>query len=199
MNENKDILLDIRDLSVQFNTDSGVVKAVNHLYLRLERGRSLGFVGETGAGKTTTALSILQLVQTPPGEITSGEILFNGQDVRRMTDAEKRRLRGGDVSMIFQDPMTSLNPIMTVEEQITEMVQLQKTKKEFKGHLTLVVFPFLKMSRKSPEHFVMIRPRPTIKADRANPIRFFPEGDDTVLFTEPLFSATYIHQRLLIF
>ena len=124
MNENKDLLLDIRDLSVQFNTDSGVVKAVNHLNMRLERGKSLGFVGETGAGKTTTALSILQLVQTPPGEITSGEILFNGQDVRKMTDAEKRRLRGGDVSMIFQDPMTSLNPIMTVEEQITEMVQL---------------------------------------------------------------------------
>ena len=121
MSENKDILLDIRDLSVQFNTDSGVVKAVNHLNMQLERGKSLGFVGETGAGKTTTALSILQLVQTPPGEITSGEILFNGQDVRKMTDAEKRRLRGGDVSMIFQDPMTSLNPIMTVEEQITEM------------------------------------------------------------------------------
>ncbi|MBO5493766.1 MAG: ABC transporter ATP-binding protein [Pyramidobacter sp.] len=124
MSENKDILLDIRDLSVQFNTDSGVVKAVNHLNMQLERGKSLGFVGETGAGKTTTALSILQLVQTPPGEITGGEILFNGQDVRKMTDAEKRRLRGGDVSMIFQDPMTSLNPIMTVEDQITEMVQL---------------------------------------------------------------------------
>ena len=124
MSENKDILLDIRDLSVQFNTDSGVVKAVNHLNMHLERGKSLGFVGETGAGKTTTALSILQLVQTTPGEITGGEILFNGQDVRKMTDAEKRRLRGGDVSMIFQDPMTSLNPIMTVEDQITEMVQL---------------------------------------------------------------------------
>ncbi|MBP3836097.1 MAG: ATP-binding cassette domain-containing protein, partial [Pyramidobacter sp.] len=86
MSENKDILLDIRDLSVQFNTDSGVVKAVNHLNMHLERGKSLGFVGETGAGKTTTALSILQLVQTPPGEITGGEILFNGTDVRRMTD-----------------------------------------------------------------------------------------------------------------
>ena len=124
MSENKDILLDIKDLSVQFNTDSGVVKAVNHLNLQLERGKSLGFVGETGAGKTTTALSILQLIQTPPGEITSGEILFNGVDVRRMTEAEKRRLRGGDISMIFQDPMTSLNPIMTVEEQIMEMVSL---------------------------------------------------------------------------
>ncbi len=124
MPENKDILLDIRDLSVQFNTDSGVVKAVNNLNMRLERGKSLGFVGETGAGKTTTALSILQLVQSPPGEITSGEILFNGADVRGMTEAEKRRLRGGDVSMIFQDPMTSLNPIITVGDQIAEMVQL---------------------------------------------------------------------------
>lgn len=124
MTENKDTLLDIRDLSVQFNTDSGVVKAVNHLNLRLERGKALGFVGETGAGKTTTALSILQLIETPPGEITGGEILFDGQDVRKMTESEKRRLRGGSVSMIFQDPMTSLNPIMTVEEQISEMVEL---------------------------------------------------------------------------
>lgn len=124
MCENKDILLDIKDLSVQFNTDSGVVKAVNHLNMKLERGKSLGFVGETGAGKTTTALSILQLVQTPPGQIVGGEILFNGVDVCKMTETEKRRLRGGDISMIFQDPMTSLNPIMTVEDQIVEMVSL---------------------------------------------------------------------------
>ncbi|MGI6076347.1 MAG: ABC transporter ATP-binding protein [Pyramidobacter sp.] len=134
MTENKDILLDIRDLSVQFNTDSGVVKAVNHLDLQLERGKALGFVGETGAGKTTTALSILQLIETPPGEITSGEILFDGQDVRKMTESEKRRLRGGSVSMIFQDPMTSLNPIMTVEEQITEMVELHLNLKGEAAH-----------------------------------------------------------------
>ena len=126
MSENKDILLDIKDLSVQFNTDSGVVKAVNHLNLQLERGKSLGFVGETGAGKTTTALSILQLIQTPPGEITSGEILFNGVDVRRMTEAEKRRLRGGDISMIFQDPMTALNPVFTVGDQIAESIFLHE-------------------------------------------------------------------------
>lgn len=124
MPENKDILLDIRNLSVQFNTDSGVVKAVNNLNMRLERGKSLGFVGETGAGKTTTALSILHLIQSPPGEITSGEILFNGEDIRKMTEAERRRLRGAEVSMIFQDPMTSLNPIMTVGDQIAETIQL---------------------------------------------------------------------------
>ena len=134
MADKKDILLDIRDLSVQFNTDSGIVRAVNHLNLQLERGKSLWFVGETGAGKTTTALSILQLIQTPPGEITSGEIFFNGQDIRKMTDAEKRHLRGGDISMVFQDPMTSLNPIMTVEDQISEMVQLHLNLKGEAAH-----------------------------------------------------------------
>lgn len=122
--ENKDLLLDIRDLSVQFNTDSGVVRAVNNLNLSLERGKAVGFVGETGAGKTTTALAILQLIQTPPGEITSGKILFNGQDIMTMTEEEKRHVRGGEIAMIFQDPMTSLNPIMRVEEQIAEMVSL---------------------------------------------------------------------------
>lgn len=120
----KDLLLDIRNLSVRFNTDSGVVKAVNNLNLSLERGKAVGFVGETGAGKTTTALAILQLIQSPPGEITSGQILFNGQDIMTMTEAEKRHVRGGEIAMIFQDPMTSLNPIMSVENQIAEMVML---------------------------------------------------------------------------
>ncbi len=121
---NKEHLLDIKNLSVRFNTDSGVVHAVNNLNLSLDRGKSLGFVGETGAGKTTTALAILHLIQSPPGEITSGEILFDGQDVLKMTEAERRDMRGSKISMIFQDPMTSLNPIMTVEEQIMEMVSL---------------------------------------------------------------------------
>ncbi|NLA91209.1 MAG: ABC transporter ATP-binding protein [Synergistaceae bacterium] len=117
-------LLDIRNLSVQFDTDSGIVHAVNNLNLSLKKGKALGFVGETGAGKTTTALAVLQLIQSPPGRITSGEILFDGQDVLKMTEAERRDMRGSKVAMIFQDPMTSLNPIMTVEEQIMEMVSL---------------------------------------------------------------------------
>ncbi|MGI6075400.1 MAG: ABC transporter ATP-binding protein [Pyramidobacter sp.] len=117
-------LLDIRDLTVQFDTDSGIVHAVNHLNLQLEEGKALGFVGETGAGKTTTALAILQLIQSPPGEITSGEIWFKGQNVLEMSEAELRNMRGREISMIFQDPMTSLNPIMTVEEQIMEMISL---------------------------------------------------------------------------
>lgn len=126
----KDLLLDIQDLSVQFNTDSGVVRAVNNLCLSLERGKAVGFVGETGAGKTTTALAILQLIQSPPGEITGGRILFNGQDIMAMTEAEKRHVRGGEIAMIFQDPMTSLNPIMSVEEQIAEMVTLHTDLKD---------------------------------------------------------------------
>jgi len=130
--EKDNILLDVQDLSVHFNTDSGTVYAVNNLNLTLERGKAIGFVGETGAGKTTTALAILQLIQSPPGEITSGKILFNGQDIIKMTEAEKRRVRGGQIAMIFQDPMSSLNPTMTVEDQIMEMVLLHSdvSKKE---------------------------------------------------------------------
>ncbi|PIE55195.1 MAG: dipeptide/oligopeptide/nickel ABC transporter ATP-binding protein [Dethiosulfovibrio peptidovorans] len=117
-------LLDIRELSVRFETDSGIVHAVNDLNLTLQSGKALGFVGETGAGKTTTALAVLQLIQSPPGVIEKGEIYFEGQDILRMSELERRQMRGSQISMIFQDPMTSLNPIMTVEDQIMEMLSL---------------------------------------------------------------------------
>ena len=133
-----DLLLDIRNLCVRYHTDSGVVHAVNNLNLPVRRGKSLGFVGETGAGKTTTALAVLQLIQSPPGKITGGEILFDGADVMKMTEAEKRRIRGSRIAMIFQDPMTSLNPVMTVEDQIVEMVilhtDLRGTKAKERAH-----------------------------------------------------------------
>lgn len=122
--DNSRYLLDIRNLTVQFKTDSGIVRAVNNLNLKIEHGKSLGFVGETGAGKTTTALAILQLIQSPPGEICNGEIFLNGKDIMKMTEREKRQVRGEKVAMIFQDPMTSLNPIMTVYDQIKEMISL---------------------------------------------------------------------------
>ena len=122
--KNNEPLLDIRNLSVRFDTDSGEVHAVNNLNLSLGKGKALGFVGETGAGKTTTALAILQLIQSPPGKILSGEIFFEGQNVLEMSEAERRDIRGGKIAMIFQDPMTSLNPIMTVEDQIAEMISL---------------------------------------------------------------------------
>lgn len=116
-------LLEVNNLTVRYNTDTGVVHAVNDVSFSLEKGESLGLVGETGAGKTTTALSILGLVQTPPGEIVSGEILFNGQSLLDMKKEDLRKIRGSGISMIFQDPMTALNPVMTVEQQIAESVR----------------------------------------------------------------------------
>ena len=119
--QKKDILLDIKDLSVEFRTDDGVVKAVNHMDLQLEKGKTLGLVGETGAGKTTTALSILRLVPDPPGVITGGAIELDGHDILKASNHEMKKLRGSLVSMIFQDPMTSLNPVVPVGTQIAEV------------------------------------------------------------------------------
>ena len=119
--EKKDILLDIKDLSVEFRTDDGVVKAVNHMNIELEKGKTLGLVGETGAGKTTTALSILRLVPDPPGVITGGTIELDGKDILKASSHEMKKLRGSLVSMIFQDPMTSLNPVVPVGTQIAEV------------------------------------------------------------------------------
>ena len=121
MDEN---ILSIRDLSVHFIKDKSVVMAVNHLSLDLKAGETLGLVGETGAGKTTTALSIMNLVPNPPGKIVGGEIIFEGTDVLKRSKLELRKMRGREVSMIFQDPMTSLNPVMTVGDQIAEVVRL---------------------------------------------------------------------------
>ena len=127
MNSNQNTgnaLLEIENLSVIYETDTGDVHAVNGLNIRLDQGRTLGFVGETGAGKTTTARAILRIIQSPPGKITEGRILFEGTDLLSLTEEEMRSIRGGRISMIFQDPMTSLNPVMPVDEQIAEMVRL---------------------------------------------------------------------------
>lgn len=118
-----DTILDIKDLIVHYASDKETVRAVNGLSLSLEKGKVVGLVGETGAGKTTTALSILDMVQEPQGRIVSGSILFDGRDVRAMKAEEIRGIRGKDVAMIFQDPMTSLNPLITVGEQIAETVR----------------------------------------------------------------------------
>ena len=116
--------LEIKDLTIHYITHSGTVRAVNDISLSLEKGETLGLVGETGAGKTTTALGILRLVPNPPGKIVGGEILFEGKDVMAMSDSELRHMRGGQISMIFQDPMTALNPVLTVGDQIAEMIAL---------------------------------------------------------------------------
>jgi peptide/nickel transport system ATP-binding protein len=125
-NAKSNLLLEIQDLTIQYVTDSGTVHAVENLNLRLGRGETLGFVGETGAGKTTTALGIMRLIPSPPGVIKSGKILFEGENLLDKSEPEMRAIRGGKIAMIFQDPMTSLNPVMTVDKQIAEMIKLHK-------------------------------------------------------------------------
>ncbi len=123
---NKNEILNIKDLVVHYITDDGVVEAVNGIDINLKEKETLGLVGETGAGKTTTALSILQLVPDPPGKIMNGEIYFQGENLLEKDIEELRKIRGNKISMIFQDPMTSLNPVMTVGEQIAEGVQIHQ-------------------------------------------------------------------------
>ena len=122
----KDLILDLKDLVVRFETEDGIVRAVNGLDLEIERGHAIGLVGETGAGKTTTALSLLRLVPDPPGVVECGKMELDGKDVLNMPVKELEQVRGKDISMIFQDPMTALNPVFTVGEQIAEAVLLHE-------------------------------------------------------------------------
>ena len=115
-------LLEIKDLHVQYETDVGVIYAVNGLDILVNKGETLGLVGETGAGKTTSALSVLKLLPDRIGKITSGSIVFDGTDIIHASETEMLKIRGNKVSMIFQDPMTSLNPILTVGDQIEEVI-----------------------------------------------------------------------------
>ncbi|WP_246320924.1 ABC transporter ATP-binding protein [Paenibacillus germinis] len=117
-----DNILEIKNLHVHYVTEDSEIKAVNGVNLAIKKGDSLGLVGETGAGKTTTALSIIQLIPDPPGIIVEGEILFNGKNLIHNTEKENKQLRGNGISMIFQDSMTALNPIMRVGDQLAEVV-----------------------------------------------------------------------------
>ena len=124
-----DLVLDIKDLVVHYETEDSDVHAVNGIDIAIGKQRTLGLVGETGAGKTTTALSIMNLVPDPPGVIKSGSITLEGKDVLKMSNAELEAMRGNDVAMIFQDPMTALNPVMTVGKQIAESLELHQNLK----------------------------------------------------------------------
>lgn len=117
-------LLEIKNLKVQYNTDEAIVYALNDFSLDLGKGEILGVVGETGAGKTTMALSIMKLLPEHVAEVTGGSITYNGEDVFKMSQKQLRNLRGAEVSKIFQDPMTSLNPVMTVGDQIDEVLKI---------------------------------------------------------------------------
>ena len=118
-------LLEVKNLRTHFPTRAGLVRAVDDVSFHLDRGELLGLVGESGCGKSMTALSIMRLI-APPGKIVGGEILFDGQDLLKLSDAQMREMRGDDVAMIFQDPMTSLNPVFTVGEQIGEALRLHR-------------------------------------------------------------------------
>ncbi len=119
-------LLAVTNLKTQFFTQDGVVKAVNGVSFQLMPGETLGIVGESGCGKSITAMSIMRLIPTPPGKIVDGEVLFQGKDVLKMNDQQLRGVRGNDIAMVFQDPMTSLNPVLTVNRQIGESLELHK-------------------------------------------------------------------------
>ena len=120
----QDLILDIKDLVVHYETDEGCVEAVNGIDIQLEKGKTIGLVGETGSGKTTTALSILRLIPNPPGKIKNGSIALDGKSIFELSEHDMEKIRGNDVAMIFQDPMTSLNPVMTVGEQIAEVIEV---------------------------------------------------------------------------
>ena len=118
-----DKILEIKDCEIQYITEIGIVHAVNHIDFSIERGASMGLVGETGAGKTTTCLGILNLLPSTTGRVTSGEIIFNGENLLKKSDKEMQKIRGSQISMVFQDPMTALNPSQTIGDQIVESIR----------------------------------------------------------------------------
>ncbi len=122
----EEYLLEIRDLRTYFHTDDGVAKAVDGVNYSIKPGETLGVVGESGCGKSVTAMSVMRLIPMPPGEIAGGEILFHGKDLLKLSEAEMRQIRGNEISVIFQEPMTSLNPVFRVGHQISEALILHQ-------------------------------------------------------------------------
>lgn len=141
------ILLDIKDLKTRFYTDDGVVHAVNGVSYTLREGETLGVVGESGCGKTVHALSIMRLIPSPPGKIEDGEVLFGDRDLLQVSERAMQHIRGAEIAMVFQDPMTSLNPVLTVGFQIEEALKLhqgmgdQKARERAAELLTMVGIP----------------------------------------------------------
>ena len=119
-------LLEVKDLRTHFLISDGVVRAVNGISYTLEQGEVLGLVGESGCGKTVSALSLVRLIPSPPGRIVAGQVLFEGQDLLTLSDAQMRLVRGGKIGLVFQDPMTSLNPVLSIGRQITEALERHK-------------------------------------------------------------------------
>ncbi len=123
-----DKLLTVKNLKTYFYTEDGVVPAIDGVNFDVAPGETLGIVGESGCGKSVTSLSVMGLIPKPPGNIEDGEIIFDGKDLLNLSEPEMRKLRGNEMSMIFQEPMTSLNPVYTIGDQITEAVELHQGK-----------------------------------------------------------------------
>jgi len=140
-------LLRVEDLTVKFFTSDGIVHAVDKVSFSIEEEEVLGLVGESGCGKSVTSLAVMRLLPVPPAKITSGKIFFDGKDLLQLSDAEMRKIRGNAISMIFQEPMTSLNPVITVGKQIAEAivthqnVSMEEAKKKSIELLKLVGIP----------------------------------------------------------
>ncbi|MEP6635468.1 MAG: ABC transporter ATP-binding protein [Acidobacteriota bacterium] len=134
MNTSNETLLEVRDLRTHFHTEDGTAKAVDGISFTLKRGDTLGIVGESGSGKSVTNLSIIRLVPSPPGEIVAGEVIFNNQNILALPESDIRRIRGRRIAMIFQDPMSSLNPFMKISRQLMEMTQLHLGHSKAEAH-----------------------------------------------------------------
>ena len=134
----RDNILEIKNMHTYFFTDNGTVKSVDGVDIELERGKTLGIVGESGSGKSVTALSLMGLLTGTTGKVVEGEILLDGQDILKMSDEERRKMRGKDIAMVFQEPMTSLNPVMKIGTQVMENITLhQNVSKEQAKQLTI--------------------------------------------------------------
>lgn len=119
-------LIEVKNLKTYFYTEDGVVPAVDGVDFKIQKGETLAVVGESGCGKSATALSLLRLIPNPPGKIVDGKIMFRGQNLLEKTESEMGKIRGNEISMIFQEPMTSLNPVFTIGDQITEAIKLHQ-------------------------------------------------------------------------
>ena len=117
-------LLEVDNLETRFFTEDGIVQAVNGISFHVDAGETLGIVGESGSGKSVTVMSLMRLIPMPPGKITNGKVTFQGRDLLNFSEEEMRHIRGNQIAMIFQDPMTSLNPVLTIEKQLTEAIEL---------------------------------------------------------------------------
>jgi oligopeptide/dipeptide ABC transporter ATP-binding protein len=134
MNSSNSPLLEIENLSTFFHTQENIIKSLRNVDLTIHKGETLALVGESGCGKSVTALSSMRLIPTPPGKFESGQIYFKGKDLLQASDSEMQKIRGNEISMIFQEPMTSLNPIFTIGDQIIETIRLHQNKTEAQAH-----------------------------------------------------------------